>query len=189
MMEKLSFRPVTPDKWNDMMELFSEPGVQKGCWCMYWRIKRSEFNKGYKHINKKRMKAIVKAGKIPGILTYHRKKAVGWCSIAPREDFPVLDRSPTLRRIDDKPVWSIVCFFVTKQYRKKNMTSVLIDAAIKYAKKHGARIIESYPYVPKGKKFCRWELYTGIISTFQRIGFKVASRRSKTRPIMRYYID
>ena len=132
------------------------------------------------------MKEIFKSGKVPGILAYHGEKAVGWCSIAPREDFSVLDRSPTLKKIDNKPVWSIVCYFVSKEYRLKNYTSILIQAAIKYAKKKGARIIESYPYVPKGKKFCKYELYTGIISTFKKIGFKVVSRRSKTRPIMRY---
>ena len=134
------------------------------------------------------MKEIIRSGKVPGILAYHGKKAVGWCSIAPREDFSVLDRSATLKRIDDKPVWSIVCFFVSKEYRLKNYTSVLIKAAIKYAKKKRARIIESYPYVPEGKKFCKYELYTGIISTFKKIGFKEVSRRSKRRPIMRYYL-
>lgn len=155
---------------------------------MYWRIKRSEFNKGYGEHNKKSMKNIIASGKIPGILAYRGKQPIGWCSIAPREDFAVLDRSATLKKIDDEPVWSIVCFFISRKHRRKKYTSILIKAAIKYARQNGARIIESYPYVPKGKKICRWELYTGIISTFKKLGFEIASQRSKRRPIMRYYL-
>ena len=190
-MKNMTFRPVANKEWADMKRLFSEPGVQKGCWCMYWRIKRSEFNRGYGQGNEKSMKNIIRSGKVPGILAYQEGKPIGWCSIAPRKDFSVLDRSPTLKKIDDKPVWSIVCFFISKKYRRRKYTSELIKAAIKYAGKRGARIIESYPYVPDeegGKKICRWELYTGIISTFKKLGFKVASRRSKRRPIMRYYL-
>jgi len=61
---------------------------------------------------------IVEAGQVPGILAY-RDDSGGWCSIGPREQFSVLDRSPTLKRVDDEPVWAIVCFFVTKAYRAK----------------------------------------------------------------------
>jgi hypothetical protein len=55
------------------------------------------------------MGQIIAAGKEPGLLVYHRHKPVSWISIAPREDFPVLDRSPTLKRVDDQSVWSISC--------------------------------------------------------------------------------
>src|SRR5512135_1093941 len=112
-MPVLSYIPLTRDNWADLEALFSQRGVQNGCWCMYWRIPRQEFQRNYGQGNRLLVKGAVEAGKTPGILAYHEGRPVGWCSIAPREDFPVLRRSPTLRPIDDLPVWSIVCFFVT----------------------------------------------------------------------------
>jgi GNAT superfamily N-acetyltransferase len=81
---------------------------------------------------------------VPGILAYHQGKAVAWCSIAPREDYPVLRRSPNLKPVNDRPVWSIICFFVSKSYRRMGMTEILITAAIDYAKAIGAQIVEAY---------------------------------------------
>jgi hypothetical protein len=51
-MDELTFRPVTINEWEDLQSLFAEPGVQDGCWCMYWRIRRSDFHRGYGESNK-----------------------------------------------------------------------------------------------------------------------------------------
>jgi GNAT superfamily N-acetyltransferase len=186
--DKLTFRPVTIDEWDDLQSLFMEPGPQNGCWCMWWRITRSEFNKCYGEANRLALKEIVESGRVPGILAYLADRPVGWCSVAPREEFPVLDRSPTLKRVDDEPVWSIVCFFVASQYRRQGMTKALIEAAIEYAKENGASIIEAYPIIPENIKDPRPQRFTGMISTFEEIGFREVARRSKIRPIVRYHV-
>ena len=36
------FKPVTLSIWNDFVSLFTEPGIQNGCWCMYWRLRRAD---------------------------------------------------------------------------------------------------------------------------------------------------
>ena len=181
---EMIFKPVTPSAWPDLVTLFSEHGVQNGCWCMYWRIPREECRKNYGDGNKQSLKQIVESGKVPGILAYHHDKPIGWCSVAPREDFPVVLRSPTLKPIDDQPVWSIVCFFVSKPYRHGRLTHLLIKAAIEFAKAHGARIVEAYP-IDIHAKYLEYERYSGLTTTFQKAGFKEAGRRSKRRPIMR----
>lgn len=155
---------------------------------MYWRIKRSLFNKQFGKGNKRAMKRLIASGEVPGILAYYEKSPVGWCSIAPREAYAALERSRMLKRIDDKPVWSIVCFDIAKQFQHMGLTTVLIKAAIKYAKKNGARTIEAYPLIPEKSTNPKWEAYTGIITTFIRLGFKKVLQRSKIRPVMRYYI-
>jgi len=185
--DELTFNPVTPNRWADLETLFSEHGIQNGCWCMYWRIPRKERQHNYGGGNKGFLKQIVDSGKVPGILAYYQGKPVGWCSVAPREDFPVVLRSPTLKPIDDLPVWSIVCFFVSKPYRKSRLTHLLIKAAIKYAKENGARIIEAYP-IDIHEKHIEYERYSGLTTTYEKEGFKEAFCRSKRRPIMRYYI-
>jgi GNAT superfamily N-acetyltransferase len=168
-----------------MEALFREDSITNGCWCTYWRIKRKDFNRDFGEKNKKKMKKIVDSGKVPGILAYEGKRPIAWCSVAPREDFPVLTRSPVLKPVDDKPVWSIVCFFVSKDYREKGMMKLLIRAAMDYAKKNGAKLIEAYPVIRKASKDPQCQVYTGVFSVFSEMGFKIVAQRSKIRPIMR----
>jgi len=185
----LTFHPVTPQSWGDLVTLFGERGAIGGCWCMWWRSKRSDFEKQKGEGNKKALKAIIDAGEIPGILAYAHGRPVGWCSVAPRETFPRLEGSRTLKRVDDHPVWSIVCFFIAKPYRRKGITRELIKAAISYAKERGARIVEAYPVEPKSGKTPDVFAYTGLASAFRKAGFIEVLRRSETRPIMRYIIQ
>ncbi len=189
LMEHLAFRPLTAAEWPDFERLFEEHGPQNGCWCMYWRIKRADCQRQFGEGNKLAFKKIVEAGNIPGILAYQDGQPVGWCSIAPREEFSVLDRSPTLKRIDDQPVWAIVCFFISKPYRRRGLTGLLIQAAIQYAQERGAKIIEAYPLRTEITKLLPYERFMGSEATFERAGFRVAARRSDRRPLMRYRIE
>jgi GNAT superfamily N-acetyltransferase len=174
--------------WPDLQALFEEPGIQDGCWCMYWRIRRADCQRQYGEGNKQAFKAIVEAGCVPGILAYLNGKPIGWCAIAPREATPALDRSSTLKRIDNQPVWSITCFFVSKSYRRKGLMEILIEAAIAYAREQGAQTVEAYPLLNEITKLQPYERYMGIQSTFERLGFKEVARRTDHRPIMRYAI-
>jgi len=122
-------------------------------------------------------------------LAYFDGIPIAWCSIAPREQFPVLDRSPVLKRFDDKPVWSIVCFFISKPFRGKGLNRILINGAIDYARKNGAEIIEAYPVNKEYGKNTSIDAFTGFAGTLYRAGFKEVIRRSDKRPILRYYID
>jgi len=186
---ELSSKPLTLREWEDFTKLFEEHGPQNGCWCMYWRTSRAECQRGFGEGNKRAFRTIIEGGKVPRILAYDQGRAVAWCSIAPREDYPVLDRSRTLKRVDDKPVWSIVCFFVTKGYRRRGITEVLIRAAIDHAQHHGGEIVEAYPLRTQITKMLPYERYMGIQSTFERLGFKEVASRSERRPILRYDIS
>lgn len=184
----LEFHPLTPERWADLEKLFGKHGAYGGCWCMWWRLNRSEFMKQKGEGNRKALKAIVDSGEIPGILAYANGEPAGWCSVAPRERYPTLERSRVLKRVDDKPVWSIVCFFVTKQFRHKGVTVALLKSAIEHVKKHGGKIIEGYPVEPKKGYTPDAFAYTGLASAFRKAGFAEVLRRSETRPIVRYMI-
>jgi GNAT superfamily N-acetyltransferase len=185
---RLVFKAVTMREWEDLEVLFGHM-EQAGCWCMWWRIKRAQFNEQYGEGNRQALKAIVESGQVPGILAYLEEEPIAWCSVAPREDFSVLDRSPTLKRVDDRPVWSIVCFFVLQTFRGQGMMEALIRAAIDYAGGQGARIVEAYPVIPEESKNPSQQVYTGVASTFERMGFQEVARRSRVRSIMRYEIE
>jgi GNAT superfamily N-acetyltransferase len=185
----LKFYPVTAKLWKDLEKLFGERGACGGCWCMWWRLSRSEFNKQKGQGNKRALKKIIDSGEIPGILAYDTSGPIGWCSVAPREKFSTLERSRILQRVDEKPVWSVVCFFIAKPFRRKGVTIALLKAAIEHAKKNGAKVVEGYPVDPKKGETPDVFANTGLASAFRQAGFVEVLRRSETRPIMRYFIE
>jgi len=185
----LEFYPLTPERWADFEKLFGKSGACGGCWCMWWRLKRSEFERQKGEGNRRAMKRIVDSGEVPGILAYTKGQPIAWCSVAPKEAYPTLEQSRTLKRVDDKPVWSIVCFFVAKPFRGKGITGKLLRAAIEYVQKQGGKIVEGYPVEPKEGRIPDAFAYMGLASAFRKAGFVEVVRRSETRPIMRQVID
>jgi GNAT superfamily N-acetyltransferase len=152
---------------------------------MWWRLPRSQFNAGKGEGNRRAMKKLVAAGAETGILAYEGRRAVGWCSVAPRSQFSGLARSRVLAPVDDAPVWSVVCFFVAKDRRHSGLTEKLLDAAVRHAKGRGARIVEGYPVEPGPGGAPDAFAYTGLASVFRRAGFSEAARRSPRRAVYR----
>jgi GNAT superfamily N-acetyltransferase len=183
-----AFHPLTPERWADFEKLFGPRGACAGCWCMYWRLTRSQYDEQQGELNRRNIKALVDSGNIPGILAYVDDEPVGWCSIAPREEFATLARSRILKPVDDQPVWSVVCFFVARNQRRQGLTIQLLTSAVEYASSKGAKIIEGYPVEPREGKAPDVFVFTGLSSAFKQAGFKEILRRSETRPIMRYYV-
>jgi len=155
---------------------------------MWWRLPHAEFMRNRGEKNKEAFKNIADSGKVPGILAYLKSQPIGWCAIAPRETFPRLERSRILKRVDEKPVWSVVCFFVAKAFRRKGVSTRLLKAAVDYTTEQGANIVEGYPVEPKKGRTLNGFAYTGLASAFRKVGFVEVIRRSETRPIMRYVI-
>jgi len=183
--EGIAFHPLTPERWDDFSALFGPRGACAGCWCMWWRRGRKDYRAGQGEGNKRAMKALVDSGEIPGILSYVGGKPAGWCALAPRETYAALARSHILKPVDEKPVWSVTCFFIAKGHRRKGLSSKLLEAAVKFAASRGAKIVEGYPREPRKADEPEPFLYTGLASAFRKAGFKEVVRRSETRPIMR----
>jgi GNAT superfamily N-acetyltransferase len=179
---KLKISPLTPDLWPALENLFGARGACNGCWCMYWRI-GAAYRKRPPERNKADFREIVEHGPPPGLLALDGDLAVGWCQLTPRDALPWMDTVWRLRRFDEVPVWSISCFYVRKGYRRRGVTSALIAAAVKAAKKAGAPALEAYPLdgelTPSASG-------TGYSSTFARAGFKIIGRHTPPRPMMRY---
>lgn len=181
----ITFRPATAARWPDLEKLFGERGACAGCWCMYWRVRRSVYVKQKGAGNKRALKKIVASGRVPGLLAYAGREPVGWISLGPRESFPVLGNSRVLAPVDDRPVWSVVCFFIARPWRRSGVSVQLLKAAADFARKRGARLVEGYPVDPRAGKMPDAFAWTGLPGTFAKVGFKEVERRSPTRPIMR----
>jgi len=154
-------------------------------------MKRSEFMKITGEDRKASMYNLMASGVVPGLLLYEDGIPIGWCSIGPREDFPRLEHSKTIKRIDDQPVWSIVCFFINRRFRRQGVMRLLIKGAVDYAQSQGAKIVEAYPTDMQhpnleGKKLTGYHGFMGIASAFRKAGFIEVGRASDYQAIMRY---
>lgn len=183
--KELQFRPLTPDRWPDLEALFGARGACGGCWCMTWRLSRSQFEEQKGPGNKRAFRKIVASGHPPGVLAYAGKQPVGWCAVAPREVYPALGRSRVLGPVDEQPVWSVSCFFVAREFRGQGVTVPLLQAAVKFARSQGAKIVEGYPQDLGQGTLPAAFVWTGLLPTFTAAGFKEVARRSPKRPIVR----
>lgn len=178
----LTIRPLTPDLFPALEDLFGSQGPVSRCWCMYWRI-GADYRKRPRAENKAAFREIVTHGPPPGLVAFDGEMAVGWCQLTPRDSLPWLDKTWRLQRVDDKPVLSLSCFYIRKGYRKRGVTTALINAAIDTARKAGAPALEAYPL---DGDLSPSSTSTGYVTTFERLGFKIFARHFEPRPIMRY---
>jgi GNAT superfamily N-acetyltransferase len=186
----LEIVPLTPDRWDDVAALFGVGGDPKTCWCMYWRLRSKDWSFANTAEIREGFHDLVNLNRdpAPGLLAYRDGQAVGWVSVAPRDDYERLTNSRVRPRIDDVAVWSIVCFVVSKTERGRGSTSLLLDAAMAYAVERGAPGLEAYPVDPGDGRVPAALGYTGLLSTFQAAGFQVVHQidppQSKVRRVV-----
>ncbi len=186
----LTIEPLTPDRLGDLASLFDQGGDPKQCWCTWFRLPNQAFSKSKKADRQAYLDELAERTPAPGLVAYRDDRAVGWVSLGPRKDFERLSRSTVLAPLDDKPVWSIVCFVVGRAERGQGVAHALLNAAIDYARAHGATLLEAYPVDTGGRRISAEVAFKGTLSMFGRAGFEVAAMRQATatstpRPIVR----
>jgi GNAT superfamily N-acetyltransferase len=193
-MSELEIQPLTRDRLPDLASLFGQGGDPKWCWCSFFRVRNADFSGATAETNRQVLEQAVdttaEGGRNPGLIAYRDGEAIGWVSVGPRDDYERLKHSKVLAPIDDKPVWSIVCFVVSRKTRKQGVARALLDAAVDYARQHGATLLEAYPVDTDGARVPAAHAYKGTVGMFERAGFEVAERRqfnrsSPVRPIVR----
>jgi GNAT superfamily N-acetyltransferase len=182
--------PATPERWLDVEAIFGAKGCSaaRGCWCMHYRKSGrvpALSNVAYRSKTYRAgLKALVDKGKSPGLVAYRDGVPVGWVSLAPRDEFARLRRSPVMKPVDDKPVWSIICFVVPPEHRGQGVARALLQGAIAFARERGATVIEAYP-VDKSSPSKGAAMWFGAKSMYDHAGFKEVARRKPTRPVVR----
>ncbi len=177
----IQVHPLSPDRWPDLVDLFERPGPRGGtpmpgsCWCMWWRRRTGDSTK-----NKRAMRSLVGSGDEPGLIAYADGVPVGWVSVGRRDSFAQLLRSPQYKpRDNDQQVFAIVCFYVDPRWKRSGVGTALVDAAIEWARRHGAASIEAYPNDSPD--------FMGRRETFERRGFtriRSAGKRSIVRLVL-----
>jgi len=188
-MSGIEILPLTAERWADLTALFGKKGAYGGCWCMWFRQTGPEFRSGQREANREAFRAIVERGETPGLLAYVEGVPAGWVSVAPRSEFPRLQRSRNLKPVDERPAWGIVCFYIGAKHRGGGLGGALLRAAVDYARSQGAGIVEGYPIdTDGGKRISVDAAYHGILAWFRAAGFREVERRAAGRPIVRYLV-
>jgi GNAT superfamily N-acetyltransferase len=185
---QLSTHPLTEERWSDLEQLFGRNGACGGCWCMWWVVPRKQFDAQKGDANKAALRGRVASGEVPGLIGYLDGAPVAWCAVQPRTCYPVLERSRSLGRVDAAPVWSIVCLFIARPFRRRGLGVQMIGQAVAHARRGGAPIVEAYPVVPKAGRMPDAFAWTGVVAAYEQAGFVEVAAPSATRRIMRYYI-
>lgn len=186
---ELDVRPVTPERWDDLEQLFGPNGSISGCWCMWWRLSGRQWDELGADRRRRALHRLVTGGEVPGLLAYRDARPVGWVSLGPRERFGRIQRSPVLGRAGSggSRVWSIVCFYLPARERRGGVGRALLDAAVDHAREQGAGTLEAYP-VDLAAVDRRWssnELFTGVLTMFLDAGFQEVARHRPNRPVVR----
>ncbi len=177
---------ATPDRWQDFEQLLGpQKGGPGGCWCMLWRLRKKEYDASSKKERREAIASRFKCDIPPGLIAYDEKTPIGWCSISPRLEFARLDNSRVLKPVDDKPVWSVTCFYIARAYRRQGVSVRLLNGACDFVRRRAGVAIEGYPIDPDRASYPAVYAWIGLVSAFRAAGFDEVARRSPTRPIMR----
>jgi GNAT superfamily N-acetyltransferase len=158
---------------------------ERGCWCQYWRLSSSDYSHRPLGAGSRLMREQLAGAQAPGIVAYRGEDPAGWLGLWPRDRFERLNRSRTIPRVDDAPVWSIVCFLVRVGHRRQGVARALLEGAIDYAKRAGAPALEAYPIDPGDRRADVSFGYVGFVPMFKAAGFRVVAEtdaRADGRP-------
>jgi ribosomal protein S18 acetylase RimI-like enzyme len=179
--------PLTLLRWPDLLQLFGPRGACAGCWCQYWRMPHADWRRAEATVNRAALEAQARSSRPPGLLGYDATgTAVGWISLGLRKNSPGLrDATFFVESTDEPGLWSIVCFYVPRKFRRRGVAEALLTGAVAHARRSGARVLEAYPWDLDVKATTAAGLYTGMLPLFLRAGFSEVTRRVPHRPIVR----
>jgi ribosomal protein S18 acetylase RimI-like enzyme len=188
--------PLTDATWEPLAALFREGGDPRMCWCQFWRLRSKDFAPLKVPQLRERLHEQAESDQPPGLVALEGDRAVGWTSVAPLDHYQRIVYSKVIPRVDDRPVWSIVCFAVSQTARDRGVGRALLDGAVAFARARGAMTIEAYPLdLEPGERIPANAAYTGTLSMFERAGFRVVADKasdpssSKPRVVVRLELE
>ena len=187
-------RPVTADRWSDLVSVFGRRGEDPSwCWCrLFFRSSDEESAQSRPQRDNRHAlrQEIARAAVPPGLVAYVEDQPVGWTRVGPRSDFPRVTAHRALAKVltDDPNGWWVTCFAVDSHYRRAVVGSALLEAAVEFAREHGATFVEGRPVDVAALTAARVSgaaLFTGTMAMFSAAGFTEIGRTYPSRPVMR----
>ena len=163
--------PATPERWSDVVTIMGGNG-DRGCWCQAPRGRSVGYGQSEPGARRQALQSQLDEEPPAGVLAYVEGEVAGWCGFGPRPNLPRLVRSRTIPKVDDLPVWSIVCFLVRVGYRRRGVAAALLDGVVDFARRSGAPGVEAYPIDPQGGRVDVGFGYVGVTPMFEKAGFR-----------------
>jgi GNAT superfamily N-acetyltransferase len=168
--------PATPDRWPDVSLIMAgavDADDERGCWCQAprGRVAGSATRPAA-------LREQLAEDPPAGLLAYVGDEVAGWIGFAPRPLLPRLERSRTIPKLDDIPVWAIVCFRIRVGFRRRGVATALLGGLVEYAREHGAPGLEAYPIDAAGERLDVSFSYVGFVSMFEKAGFRTVAGTS-----------
>ena len=189
---RLRIVPAGEAAFADVEAVFGTKGDPAHCWCQWYKIPGSDWRSVGDEALHDRLEAQVAAGVDgPGLLAYDDDIPVGWCAVEPRANLVRLAHSRIVADgtpdpdFADPGIWAVTCFVVPRAHRRKGVGRALAEAAVAFAREHGARILESYAVDPSERaKTPAADLFHGTVTMFENAGFTEVARPKADRAIM-----
>jgi GNAT superfamily N-acetyltransferase len=171
--------PLTAETWDAFASMARGTPPLQMCWCQHWRLRSKDMAAAKVSLLRERLHEQAASPEPPGLVAFDGERAVGWVSLGPRSEFERIVRSRVIPTIDDRPVWSIVCFAVSTTARGQGVARALLEAAVDHAKERGADALEAYPVaIDDDEPIHPDAAFTGTLPMFERAGFHVVANRA-----------
>lgn len=187
-MAEITIRPATTERFADAEHALTGGGDGGSCWCQWFMLTGREFDDTSRDEKRERLRGDLATAPASALIAYVDDEPAGWVKVSPRPEQPRLARTRNVASspepLDAPDVWAITCFVVRREHRKQGLNARLLDAAVRHAREHGARVVEGYPIDTDAKKTSTNELFHGALSTFLGAGFTEVARPGAARPIV-----
>jgi ribosomal protein S18 acetylase RimI-like enzyme len=190
--ERIAVRPATPERWDDVVQVFESGAIANRCWCQWVRKTQQQARDDGSDGNRASLRVLIEDRKTPGVIAYQQGEPVGWCSVGSKGSFGRLSRSQALTPSDADPspdgTWATLCFYVAPSHRGGGVARSLLQGALAYARQMGATAYEAYPVRTEGRKLNNDSAYPGTDQMLADEGFHEipgASSRRSSQIIMR----
>jgi GNAT superfamily N-acetyltransferase len=190
----IQVQPATTDRWDDLVTVFGRRGQDPSwCWCQLFVNSATDEPSphGLKPDNRRSLRQEITGASVPpGLIAYVEDQPVGWTRVGPRCCFPRVGANRALARVLDKDpgTWWVACFAIDSRRRRSGVGSALLEAAVTFARDHGATAVEGHPVDAASLRAAHVSgsaLFTGTMAMFVAAGFSEVARTFPTRPVMR----
>ncbi|WP_456284910.1 GNAT family N-acetyltransferase [Microbacterium sp. JZ101] len=189
-MAEITTAPATTAQWYDVQSALTGGGDGRSCQCMWPVLPNKEWQTTSVDERERMLRDEIDAGPPPGLVAYADGRAAGWVRVGPRPAQRRVLRSRIVKSgtqepLEDDGVWAITCFSIRREHRGQGITRALLDAAVDYARRNGARVLEAYPIdTGSGRETRSNDLYVGALSTFTNAGFEVIAHPTPSRAVV-----
>ena len=187
--------PANEASWEDLQAVFGHRGAASRCWCQRFKLSPGESfgntpveDRAWR-LRQQTACGFADAEDTAGLVAYVDDEPAGWCAVEPRPAYVGLVRVfrvPWTDRDEDRAdasVWAVTCLLTRAGFRRRGVSRALVAASVPFARDRGARALEGYPIVTT--QVIPEELHVGTVPTFEAAGFRIVSRPTPRRVVVR----